>query len=140
MVWGSLGVAILVSPLLWRAPLERWRGGWPLCASIAGCAVGAALPLVSTSLPVMLASAIVFGLSFFIPPAAVTAIARRALPQEAWGAAIATYTVVFGVGQPIGPYLAGAVADSTGSLHAGLFTSVVVLAAGAVASAAQRHV
>jgi predicted MFS family arabinose efflux permease len=140
MVWGSLGVAILVSPLLWRAPLERWRGGWPLCASIAGCAVGAALPLVSTSLPVMLASAIMFGLSFFIPPAAVTAIARRALPQEAWGAAIATYTVVFGVGQPIGPYLAGAVADSTGSLHAGLFTSVVVLAAGAVASAAQRHV
>jgi predicted MFS family arabinose efflux permease len=139
MVWASLGVAILVSPLLWRKPLGRWRGGRPLAASIAGCAVGAALPLVSTSLPAMLASAIIFGLSFFIPPAAVTALSRRALAQEAWGAAIATYTVVFGVGQPIGPYLAGAVADSTGSLHSGLLTSVVVLAAGALASAAQRH-
>jgi predicted MFS family arabinose efflux permease len=87
----------------------------------------------------MLASAIIFGLSFFIPPAAVTAISRRALAQAAWGAAIATYTVVFGVGQPIGPYLAGAVADATGSLHSGLLTSVVVLAVGAVASLGQRH-
>jgi predicted MFS family arabinose efflux permease len=139
VVWASLGVAILISPLLWRTPLERWRGGRPLGASIAGLAVGAALPLVSTSLPAMLASATIFGLSFFIPPAAVTAISRRALAEEAWGAAIATFTVVFGVGQPIGPYLAGAVADATGSLHSGLLTSVVVLAVGAVASLAQRH-
>ena len=140
LVWGTLGVAIVVSPSLWRAALGGWRGGLTLGASSACCAVGAALPLLSTSLPVMLASAVVFGLSMFIPPAAVTAIARRALPPAAWGPAIALYTVAFAVGQPIGPYLAGAVADATGSLRAGLLAAVAAMAAGAAASIAQPHV
>lgn len=140
LVWGALGAAILLSPIWWRAPLARWSGGWPLAASIAACAVGAGLPLVLTSFPAMLASALIFGSAFFIPPAAVTALSRRALPRSAWGAAIAGYTVVFGVGQPIGPLLAGAVADRTGTLFAGLATSVAVLALGALVSALQRPV
>jgi MFS family permease len=140
LVWGVLGVAILLSPFWWRAALGRWGGGWPLAASIFACAVGAGLPLVFASFPGMLASAILFGSAFFIPPAAVTALSRHALPQSAWGAAIAAYTVVFGIGQPIGPLLAGAIADRTGTLFAGLFTAVGALVVGAVISALQRPV
>ena len=138
VVWSVLGLGIMVSPLPWRGPLARWRGGWPLCASLATCALGAAIPLLSTSLGAMVVSAALFGGAFFIPPSAVTALARARLPRAAWGAGIATYTVVFGAGQPIGPLLAGAVADATGTLFAGLATSVVVLLLGAVAAALQR--
>lgn len=140
LVWGVLGVAIIVSPLLWRAPLRSWPGGWPLAASIALTGLGAAVPLLSTGLPAMLASAAIFGGAFFIVPAAVTAFAKRSLRAEAWGAAIATYTVAFAVGQPVGPLLAGAVADATGSLFSALFTSVGVIAASAALAALQRGV
>jgi predicted MFS family arabinose efflux permease len=103
-------------------------------------ALGAAVPLFSTELPAMLASAAVFGGAFFIVTAAITAFAKHSLPPEAWGAAIASYTVAFAIGQPIGPALAGAVADATGSLFSSLLTSVLVLAAGAVLAATQRAV
>jgi MFS family permease len=137
--WGLLGLAIAVSPLLWRPALSRWKGGWPLAASVAACALGAALPLVSTAPPAMLASAAIFGGAFFIPPAAVTEIARRTLPRPAWGSALATYTVVFGAGQPIGPALAGAIADASGTLFAGLLAAVLVMLAAAGAAALQRE-
>jgi len=138
VVWSVLGLAIVVSPLPWRVPLARWSGGWPLAASLLACALGAAIPLISTSLPAMVVSAAFFGGAFFIPPAAITGLARAHLPRAAWGAALATYTVVFGLGQPIGPIFAGAVADVSGTLFAGLAASVAVLLVGAVASALQR--
>ena len=138
VVWCVLGIAIMASPIPWRGPLARWRGGMPLAAALGACAAGAAIPLVSTSLGAMIASAALFGGAFFIPPSAVTALARARLPRAAWGAGLATYTVVFGAAQPIGPLLAGAVADATGTLFAGLATSVVVLLIGAVAAALQR--
>src|ERR1700686_1560960 len=140
LVWGVLGLAIIVSPLPWRGALRSWPAGWPLAATMGLTALGAAVPLLSTGLPAMLASAAIFGGAFFIVPAAVTAFAKHSLPAEAWGAAIATYTVAFAIGQPIGPALAGAVADATGSLFSALLTSVVVLAAGAVLAALQRAV
>jgi MFS family permease len=137
-VWGVLGFSIMAAPFAWRPALERWRGGWPLAASIAGCAAGAALPLVSAAPAAMVVSAALFGSAFFVPPAAVTEIARRLLPREAWGSAIATYTVAFAAGQPIGPPVAGAIADATGTLFAGLLASVLILALAAAAAACQR--
>ena len=138
-VWCVLGLAIMASPIPWRRPLARWPGGWPLAAAMAVCALGAAIPLLSTSAPAMLLSAALFGGAFFIPPSAVTALARARLPRAAWGAGLATYTVVFGLGQPVGPLLAGAVADATGTLYAGLATSVGVLLLGAVLAALQGY-
>jgi predicted MFS family arabinose efflux permease len=140
LVWGVLGLGTIVSPLPWRVPLRTWPAGWPLAASMGLTALGAAVPLFSTELPAMLASAAIFGGAFFIVTAAVTAFAKHSLPAEAWAPAIATYTVAFAIGQPIGPALAGAVADATGSLFSGLLTSVLVLAAGAVLAATQRAV
>src|SRR5205814_8553630 len=74
-----------------------------------------------------------------IPPAAVTALSQRALPREAWGSGVATYTVCFAAGQPIGPALAGAVADAAGTLFAGLLTAVAVLVACCAIAALQQE-
>ena len=119
--------------------LERWGAARTLTASIAVCTIGAALPLASTSLGSMVLSAALFGAGFFIPPAAVTALSQRALPREAWGSGVATYTVCFAAGQPIGPALAGAVADATGTLFAGLLTAVAVLVACCAIAALQKE-
>jgi predicted MFS family arabinose efflux permease len=136
--WGLLGLAIALSPLAWRAALTRWRGGWALAAAMAACAVGAAIPLASTSVPAMIVSAILFGGAFFIPPAAVTEIARRSVSREALGSALATYTVAFGAGQPLGPLVAGAIADATGTLFSGLFAAVLAMVLAAALATLQR--
>ena len=137
-MWGALGLAIVLSPGLWRPALSRWRGGWPLAAAIAGCAAGAAIPLLSTAPAAMLCSAALFGGAFFIPPAAATEIARRSVPREALGSALATYTVAFASGQPLGPLLAGAIADATGTLFSSLLAAVVLMLLGAALAARQK--
>jgi uncharacterized MFS-type transporter YbfB len=59
---------------------------------------------------------------------------RAALPKASWGAAVAVFTVVFAIGQSIGPLFTGWLADATDSLFAGLAGSaLVLLAAGGVA-------
>jgi predicted MFS family arabinose efflux permease len=125
------------SPLLWRGPLNNWPGGIPLAAAISVLAVGATLPLISASFAVMAVSAALFGSAVLIPPAAVTAFARRSLPPSALSSAVATYTVAFAVGQCIGPVLTGVIADATGSLFAGLAASVAVLLCAAAMAACQ---
>jgi len=127
-VWGVLGIVIVLAVVPAKMALTRWGAARTLAASMVVCAIGAALPLASTSLGLMVLSAALFGAGFFIPPAAVTALSQRALPREAWGSGVATYTVCFAAGQPIGPALAGAVADATGTLFAGMLTAVLVLA------------
>ena len=126
-VWGVLGGAIVLSVAPARIALARWGAARTFTASTVVCTIGAALPLASTAPWVMILSAALFGAGFFIPPAAVTALCQRALPREAWGSGVATYTICFAAGQPIGPALAGAVADATGTLFAGMLTAVLVL-------------
>jgi predicted MFS family arabinose efflux permease len=138
-VWGVLGIAIILAVVPAKIALQRWGAARTFAASIAVCALGAALPLASTSLGVMVLSAALFGAGFFIPPAAITALSQRALPREAWGSGVATYTVCFAAGQPIGPALAGAVADATGTLFSGMLTAVLVLAACAALGALQKE-
>jgi MFS family permease len=136
--WGLLGLSIVLSPPIWRPALARWSGGLPLSAATAVCAAGAAIPLLRTTLGAMIASAVLFGGAFFIPPAAVTEIARRSVPREALGSALATYTVAFAAGQPLGPLVAGAIADATGTLFAGLLAAVVLMLVAAALAALQK--
>jgi predicted MFS family arabinose efflux permease len=140
LVWGVLGLATIVSPWPWRRALTSWSGGKAMAASLAVVALGAALPLVQTSLPIMVLSALFFGGAFFIPPAIGTAVFRKGLPPAAWGKAVAGFTLVFAAGQIVGPVLTGALSDTTGSLFAGLALSVVILAVAALVAIAQKDV
>ena len=134
LTWWTLGVATLLAPIAWRGPRARWHPSRALAAAGTVLAVGAAIPLVTTALAAMLLSTFLFGLAMFTAPASVTDLVKRSLPKAAWGSAVAVFTVVFAVGQAIGPLLAGWLADVTQSLYAGLAGSVVVLlAAGVVA-------
>lgn len=137
-VWFVLGLATLLAPLVWRWPAERWPGGRPLAAVMAVLAAGAALPLASAHPAVMLVSATLFGLAMFSAPSSVSSFIKRALPKPAWGASMASFTVVFAAGQIVGPMATGWLADRYGSLMPGLAASAALLAIGALLALLQR--
>lgn len=139
LTWGTLGVATMLAPIAWRLPRAQWSAARTLAAAGIVLSVGAAIPLFSTSLPAMLLSASFFGAAMFTVPTAVTDLVKTLLPRAAWGSAVAVFTVVFAIGQAIGPVLTGWLADVTQSLQAGLAGSVAILLAASAAAMYQRE-
>ena len=70
--------------------------------------------------------------------ATATEVVRRAVPAPAWTVALGRITVVFGVGQCLGPIAAGMHADSAPGIATGLAASAVLLVAGAAIAPLQR--
>jgi predicted MFS family arabinose efflux permease len=139
LTWGTLGIATMLAPIWWRVPRSRWYAARTLAATGVILSVGAAIPLVSTSLPAMILSALLFGAAMFTAPTAVTDLVKTSLPKTAWGPAVAVFTLVFAIGQAIGPLLSGWLADATQSLYAGLAGSVAILLAASAAAMCQRE-
>ena len=138
LVWVILGLCICVSPLVWRPVLARYASGLPLALILTGIAIGSALPVVLPSGPALLLSAIVFGLSVFMAPGAVTNFARQNLPPESWARAISLFTVVFAIAQTLGPYGAGLVGDFFENIGVSLLAAACVLLVGAVFALLQK--
>jgi len=139
LTWGTLGVATMIAPIAWRVPRAQWHPATTLAAVGVVLAVGAAIPLYTTSRSAMIVSALCFGGAMFTTPASVTDLVKTSLPRAAWGSAIAVFTVVFAIGQAIGPILTGWLADATRSLHAGLTASVAILLAASATAMFQRE-
>ncbi|MFP5412656.1 MAG: YbfB/YjiJ family MFS transporter [Gammaproteobacteria bacterium] len=140
LVWSLLGIATLVAPWLWKRPFAEWRGGPVIALVMTVLAAGAGLPLLASSLPAMLASAALFGAGMFSTPSAVSTLIRKQLPKPAWGGAMAVFTILFALGQIVGPAVTGWLADLYGSLRPGLALSVAVLLVGAVVALWQKDV
>ena len=138
LTWGTLGVATMLAPIVWRVPRARWAASKTLAAVGVTISIGAAIPLYSTSLTAMIISAIFFGSAMFTAPATVTNLVKTTLPKTAWGSAVAVFTMLFAIGQSIGPVLTGWLADATHSLHAGLAASVGILLVASAAAMCQR--
>jgi predicted MFS family arabinose efflux permease len=136
--WCLIGISSFASPWVWRRLLARGQSGRTMAIVLGVNAIGAALPLLSPS-PLMLAiSALVFGVAFFAVVATTTAFVRFNYPPAAWPAAIAAMTIVFGIGQTLGPLATGAITDAMGSLTYALNVSAAALGLGALLSAFQR--
>ena len=138
LVWVVLGLSICFSPLVWRPVLARFASGLPLALILACIAVGSALPVMLPNGPVLLISAVVFGLSVFMAPGAVTSFSRQNLPPESWGRAISLFTLVFAVAQTAGPYGAGLVGDLSGNIGISLVAASGLLLIGAALALLQR--
>jgi len=132
LVWILLGACITLSPLLWRGVFARDPSGKPLAKVLICIALGSALPVFWPTLPGLTVSALIFGSSVFMAPPAITNFTRQNLPPESWGRALSLFTVVFAVAQTIGPYAAGVLGDSTGSIGTGLLAGSAILVIGAV--------
>src|SRR6202167_5362472 len=136
--WCLIGLSAFVTPWLWRRVLARDSGGVSTAIILGVNAVGAALPLLGHSSPLLAASALVFGIAFFAVVGSTTAFVRFNYPPAAWPSGIAAMTIAFGVGQTLGPIATGAITDAMGSLSYALNAGAAMLAAGAIASAFQR--
>ena len=136
--WAVMGLAVMLSPFVWRRVLASARGGRAIALTSLAVGAGILLPLSGLGTPAVIASAILMGGSFFMVPTAVTTFGRKNLPEAAWGASIALFTVVFSVGQIIGPVGAGWLADLTGATDAGLLAAGLILLIGAAIGAIQR--
>lgn len=138
LVWVVLGLSICLSPFVWRRVLARHASGLPLALILTCVAVGSALPVVLPNGPVLLVSAVAFGLSVFMAPGAVTSFTRQNLPPVAWGRAISLFTLVFAVAQIAGPYGAGLVGDLFGDIGISLLAAAGLLLIGAALALLQR--
>nr|WP_256488418.1 YbfB/YjiJ family MFS transporter [Deinococcus sp. HSC-46F16] len=130
--WAVLGLAVIVSPAVWGRPATVLPGARAMGVQLLTLAVGATLPLLSTHPAALLLSGLLFGGSFLAVVTFTTVLTRRVLPEGAWGAGIAAFTVVFAAGQTLGPLLTGALSDTAGGLRLGLGASAAVLGLGAV--------
>jgi predicted MFS family arabinose efflux permease len=136
--WCLIGCSAFASPWIWRGVLARGQSGGATAIILGVNAIGAAMPIFGHSAVLLGGSALVFGVSFFAVVAATTTFVRFNYPPEAWPGAIAAMTIVFGVGQTLGPIAVGAVTDATGSLTSALVMSAATLAIGAVMAAFQK--
>ncbi|TWP38527.1 YbfB/YjiJ family MFS transporter [Leekyejoonella antrihumi] len=136
--WAVLGAMAVLAGLAWGPALDRYPGGRGLAAALALTTIGSLLPLVGGGNLAAFGSAVIFGAAFLAVPTAVINLARVLLEPVQVGAAVAVLTVAFGIGQSIGPVLAGALSDGPGGVRVGLLLSSGLLAIGTLVGLAQR--
>lgn len=136
--WMAIGLSAMAAPWLWSRLFAGSRDARAFAILVAINAFGALIPLVSMRLPLVMLSAVVFGAVFFAIVAATTDFVRRNVVRSSHTAAIGTFTVVFGIGQTVGPLAIGVITDKAGSLEHGLLFGAIVIIAGAGLSLVQR--
>ena len=136
--YAVLGLAVLASSRIWAGMLDRYKGGQPL--AILNALLGAAtlIPALSSAVPLIFLSGLVFGAVFLSVVASTTALVRHNLPPESWSAGISAFTAVFAFGQIVGPVMVGWIADGPAGLERGLIASGLALFAGAALAARQK--
>ena len=138
MFYALLGVAVLASSRLWAGLLDRHRDGQPLARLNALLGVATVLPALTHAWPALLASGVLFGAVFLSVVASTTALVRHNLPPERWAVGISAFTVVFAIGQIVGPMVVGWIGDGPGGLERGLVFSALALWLGAGVAWRQR--
>lgn len=136
-VWATLGACMLASSVAWKNALSTDRGGRVLLMMGLGGAISAAIPLVSDSFAALLLSSGGFGLCSMPIFAAVSISIRHHLPRRAWNRAIALATIIFAVGQSLGPIGSGALSDHFG-LRASLVWTASIMALAAIVALLQK--
>jgi predicted MFS family arabinose efflux permease len=136
--YALLGAGVVASSWLWAGVLQRFRGGQSIALLNGLLAVATLLPLLSAHPAIVAASCFLFGCTFLSVVASTTAFVRHNLPAAAWAGGISAFTIVFALGQILGPSLTGWLADGPGGLRRGFVCSAVALALGAVLAWRQR--
>jgi MFS family permease len=128
--WSVAGLAAIPSALLWTA-LGRVVGvRAALAAAFAAQSAGMALPSLSSSAAAAIGGAVFFG-GTFIGITALTMTAAREIAPHATARLIGSLTVLYGIGQAIGPVAAGAVARSLGDPRPAVLGAALAVGVGA---------
>jgi predicted MFS family arabinose efflux permease len=140
LFYALLGLAVVASSRIWAGLLNRYRGGQSLSILNALLSVATVIPVITSAWPMMLVSGLLFGGVFLSVVASTTAMVKHNLVPSQWAAGISVFTVIFAVGQIIGPTMVGWIADGPGGLHRGLLFSAGALLLGAVLAWRQKPI
>jgi predicted MFS family arabinose efflux permease len=138
LFYSLLGIACVASSRLWAGLLDRYRGGQPQALLNGLLGVATLLPVLSASVPVALVSGVLFGGVFLSVVASTTALVRHNLPPSRWAQGISMFTIIFALGQIVGPTVTGWISDGPGGLARGLVASAMALWLGAVLASRQH--
>jgi len=138
--YALLGLAVVASSRIWAGLLNRYRGGQSLSILNALLSVATVIPVITSAWPMMLVSGLLFGGVFLSVVASTTAMVKHNLVPSQWAAGISVFTVIFAVGQIIGPTMVGWIADGPGGLQRGLLFSAGALLLGAVLAWQQKPI
>lgn len=138
--YAVLGAMVMASSRIWARLLNAHRNGGALARLNALLGLAVALPTLSGNFYVFVASGALFGAVFLSIVASTTAFVRLNFPAAAWSSGIGAFTLVFAIGQVLGPLAVGWVADSHGGLVRGFFYSALALWAGAACACLQKPV
>ena len=130
LFYALLGVAVVVSSRVWAGLLNHYRGGQALSILNALLSVATIIPAITAAWPLMMISGLIFGLVFLSLVASTTAMVKHNLPPEQWASGISVFTVIFALGQIVGPVVVGWIADGEGGLQRGLLFSAMALLLG----------
>lgn len=114
-VWAVLGVMTVVSGLTWGSISDRLGRRYGLAISLVLLGTGSAGLAGSQDLGFIYVSAALFGFCLTGAPAIVAAASGDYFGPRLAAPALGFLTVSFGIGQAVGPSLAGYIADLTGS-------------------------
>ena len=138
LFYALLGLAVLASSRIWAGLLNRYQGGQALAILNGLLSVATLMPALTSSWPVMMLSGLLFGGVFLSVVASTTAMVKHNLAPTAWATGISLFTVVFAVGQIVGPTVVGWIADGPGGLQQGLVFSAAALLLGALLAWQQK--
>lgn len=131
LAWLVVGLAAVPSCLLWmKAGLRFGLTGTLVFAHLIQ-AVGILLPVFAPSVWGAVSAGAFFG-GTFLGIAALSLVLGRTIAPERSDRVIATLTAAFGVGQMLGPAIAGILADHTQSFIVPLFCAAGVVVLGAL--------
>jgi MFS family permease len=130
-VWVAAGLAAIPSALVWSAMARRVGARRALVWAFALQGAGMAVSGVFSSLAAALVGALLFG-GTFMGITTVTLARAREIDPARGARTIGTLTVLYGVGQVLGPLLAGAVSRAAGSPRPAVVAASLAVMAGAL--------
>jgi len=129
-----IGWLSLLCGVIWGTVSDYIGRNRALAAVYVIQAASFALFALWTTPPGFLLSAVLFGLTAWSIPAIMAAVCGDVLGPRLAPAALGFITLFFGIGQALGPSVAGWIADTTGSFNPAFILAASVAALGAVGS------
>ena len=137
LIYSLIGVGMVAGGFLMGWLTDQIGRNSSQLLSLAAMAVSCVMIATGHTLGATVAT-MVFGVAFTGVVTAVTAKVSHHLDAEAFGAAYAVVTIVFGAGLAIGPQLGGVIADSSGSFRPALLLAASCATLGLALTVADR--
>jgi MFS family permease len=114
-LWMKVGIVSLVSGFIWGSISDRFGRRIALLCVFILQGISFAVFGLSHDLTAIYFSSVLFAITAWSIPALMAALAGDAFGPRLAPAALGLMTIIFGIGQAMGPYVAGMLADATHS-------------------------